>query len=263
MAASTELYTNITNIGQYQYPREYETNITFDRKDLTVDGISFTNITITGIPDGVSPIANEALIEKNTVRRLYIFSDTPLNEQYLDTLDKFYGKVPYKITVCSMPNTVLASYPKNNFYLTNGPPSSISDFVEYRYLMHRHFITNIAFDGNSNAVYRLVLPERPLLVIIMPRNFIRTGLKTGYFRFENNIIIRVYSRYLLSSEIFDEDTKEITSFSMHNVRLKLVIEKLFGRFGMHKIVSNSDNQLYGYDKFMTMVVGSVANVVLP
>lgn len=263
MFKSTELYTNLANVGQYKYPRQYETSVTMDQKEITLDGTTFTNVTITGIPDGVSPLANEALIEKGAIRRLYIFSDQPLNEQYLTTLDSFYGKIPYKITACSMPNTILPSYPRNNFYLTRGPPSSVSEFVEYRYLSQRHLLTNIAFDINSNSVYKLVLPERPQLVIIMPNNFIRTGLKCGYFKFDNNLIVRVYSRYALSSDLMMDDNNEITSFSIHNLKLKSVIEKLFGRFGMHKIVSNSENHLYGYDKFMTMVVGSVANIVLP
>nr|WDA64674.1 GrBNV gp35-like protein [Oryctes rhinoceros nudivirus] len=263
MPKITELYTNLSNTSKYRYPREYATDIAYDQKELTLDGLTFTNIIITGIPDGVSPIANEALIERNTPRRLYIFSETPLTDQYLNMLDKFYGKVAYKIFTCDMPNTTLVSYPRNNFYLTNGQPSSISEFVEYRYLTQRHLLTNIAYDISTNFLYKLVLPEKPLLVIIMPKNFIRTGLKSGYFRFDNNIIVRVYSKYILSSELTEDDTHEVTSFSTDNLKLVSIIEKFFGRLGMHKIVSNSNDQLYGYDKFMTMVVGNVANVVLP
>lgn len=259
----TDIYTNLTNSGLYRYPRDFKTDVTFDRKDLTLDGIQFTNITITGIPEGVSPLANEALIESGTPRRLYIISNTPLDTQYLDTIDKFYGKTPYPIRYCRAANTYLKSYPKNNFYMSDGVPSLVSNFVEYRYLNERHLISNIAYDPNTSAVYKLVLPERPLLVIIMPSNFLRTGLKTGYFRFENNLIIRVYSKYILSSNEFVDDSNEITSFTVDNLKLKTTIEQFFGRLGMHKIISNSDNQIYAYDKFMTLVAGSVANIILP
>lgn len=263
MANSTELYTNLSNVGRFYYAREFESDVTYDRKELTLDGISFTKIVITGIPDGVSPIANESLIDKNTRRRLYIFSDSQLSNQYLETLDKFYGKTPYPIVQCSVPNTTLATYPINNFYLTRGPPASTTEFVEYRYFAQRHLNTNIAYDVDNKVVYKLALPERPLLIIIMPRNFIKTSNTSGYFRFDNNLIIRVYSQYILSSEYEHEDTNETTKFSTHNLKLKSVVEKIFGKLGIHKIVSNSDNQLYGYDKFITMVVGSVANIVLP
>lgn len=261
--SNTELYTNLTNTGQYYYPREYQTDVTFDRKNLTLDGVVYTDITITGIPDGVSPLANEALIDRNAKRRLYIFSDTPLDDNYLQTIDKFYGKVPYKNLKCLFPNTTLDSYPRNNFYMTTDTPSMISDYVEYRYLQHRHIMSNICYNASTNEVYKMILPERPLLVIIMPANFIRTGLKKGYFRFDNNLIVRVYSKFILSSPQYEDDTNEITMFNVHNKQLKTVVKKLFARFGMHRLVSNAENQLYSYDKFMTMVVGSVANIVLP
>ncbi|ATY70229.1 GrBNV gp35-like protein [Tomelloso virus] len=263
MVDSTELYTNLSNTGNYNYPRQYATKVGYDQKEMTVDGVNFTNITITGIPDGVSPIANEALVNKNALRRLYIFSDNQLSDQYLESIDRFYGKVPYPIVYCNVPNDTLDTVPEENFYACDGPPSSVSQFVEYRYLHQRHLITNVAYDPNTNNIYKLCLPESPLMVIVMPANFIRTGLKTGYFKFDNNLIIRVYSRYMLSSSNAADDQNEITVFSNYNIRLKSTIEQLFSRFGMHKIVSNRDNQIYGYDKFMTMVVGSVSNIVLP
>lgn len=263
MVGSTELYTNLTNVGLYHYPREFSTNVKNDNKEMTTDGIEYINITITGIPDGVPVLANEALVDTNSVRRLYIFSDTQLSDQYLTTVDEFYGKTPYPIVVCSMPNVTLESVPKNNFYLTDGPPSSISEFVEYRYLNQRHLLTNIAFDATTNSIYKLILPKNPLIVIIMPNNFIRTALKTGYFKFDNNLIIRIYSQYMLSSTFSDEDEHNITLFDVNNIKLKSAIEKIFAKFGMHKIVSNRDNQIYGYDKFMTMVVGRTSNIILP
>lgn len=261
--AATELYTNLTNKAAYRYPREFKTDIDVDHTEITLDGKTFIDITITGIPDNVSALANEALVAKDTPRRLYIFSDVPLTEQYLHTLDRFYGKSPYKIIECLTPNIQLSSFPKNNFYLTNEPPSSISEFVEYRQFKQRHLLTNIAIDHNTMFLYKLVLSQPQLLVIIMPSNFIRTGLKTGYFRFDNNLIIRVYSNYMLSSELSDENVSEITVFTTNDVRLNSIVEKLFGRFGMHKIGSNSDDHIFAYDKFMTMVVGSVSNIALP
>lgn len=261
---NTELYTNLVNNGIYRYPRMYQTDITYDNRQLTVDGTNYINIIITGIPDEISPIANEALISKGAIRRLYIFSNTPLDESHLKTIDSIYGKIPYPILTASIACGHLTEYPKNNFYLCEGVPSVISEFVEYRYLQQRHLVSNIAYDSLTGSIYRMILPERPLLVIIMPNNFVRTGLKEGYFRFDNNIIIRVFSKYILSSPLENRnDSNEVSVISTNNYKVKTIIERFFGRLGMHKITSNSENHIYGYDKYMTMVVGSIANIILP
>ena len=188
-------------------------------------------------------------------------------ETYLETIDRFYGKEPYPILYCDAPVNILTNnddIPKENFYLSNGVPSSLTTFVEYRYLAQRHLKTNIAFDVQTNTVYRLVLPEKTMIVIIMPENFIRTGLKTGYFKFENNLIVRVYSSYMLSSANYiPKDTYEISVYNNSNVRVRSAIEQLFARFNLHKIVMKRPNQIYAYDKYMTMVVGSISNIILP
>lgn len=156
-------------------------------------------------------------------------------------------------------------HPSNNFYLVDGQPSTVSQFVEYRYLTQRHIMSNIALNKKTGELYNLVLPEQTLLVLIMPSNFISLGLKHGYFRFENNIIVRVYSKYILSSnsDRNDVDSGEITFFDASNLKIRRIIEQFFNKLGIHKIVSNDDNQIYGYDKYITLVVGKVTNVIMP
>lgn len=267
----TDLYYNTNNLGRYNYPREFQVDNKSDdytyrqQQQHRVELDNVSDIAISGIPDGVSPQANEALMPKNSVHRLYIFSDSPLGDQTLATIDSFYGKKRYPILEADKPNAILTSnYPKNNFYMCKGRPSVVSEYVEYRYLQQRHLMSNICYDSESGEIFKLVLPHRPQLVILMPRNFVRTGLKQGYFRFDNNLIVRVFSRFLLSSQFYnDRDNGETTVFSMDDVRLKAIVEKFMGRLGMHKIDSNTTNHIYGYDKFMTIVVGSVANIMLP
>jgi len=291
---STELYTNLVQNAKFKYPREFRTDINAESRQVTINGGTETIlISILGIPDGVSPETNEALIPVGEYKRLYIFSATPLDSDTLATIDSFYGRVAYPILTTDVIAGNIEQQPLVNFYMVNdvdknydinvrsnetneiignlgddyvrGQPKSTSTFVEYRYLDQRHLISNIVYDPNTGNVYNMVLPKQPLLVIIMPKNFIRLGLKHGYFRFEeNNIIVRVYSKYILSASLENlDDNGEITVFSADNSRIRTIIERFLNRMGIHKIISNGDNQIYGYDQYLTMIVGSVSNTVMP
>lgn len=264
MNCSQKLYRNNANIGNYYYPREYQTDDISATREMTLDGNDYINVRITGIPDGVSPLANEAIVSTDCIYRLYIFAEQPLNETVLQALDKFYGKKAYPIIMTDTVCGVIDSIPKNNFYMCKGTPSNISEYTEYRYLQQRHMLTNIVFDSETNSVYRLVLPERPQLVLIMPNNFVRTGLKKGYFRFDNNLIVRIYSKYILSSALTeDSDVYEMTVFDIADTKLRSTIEGFFGRLGLHKIATNVNDQLYAYDKYITAIVGNASNLIVP
>lgn len=259
-----KLYRNLANTGQYYYPREFETDNSSLSRQMTVDGNEYINVQITGIPDGVSPLANEAIVPNECIYRLYIFADQPLNETFLQTLDKFYGKTPYPIITADSVCGVVDGIPKNNFYLCPSTPSNVSNFTEYRYLQHRHMISNIVLNVENNSVYRLVLPERPQLVLIMPLNFVRTGTKKGYFRFDNNLIVHIYSKFILSSTLSDNsDVYDMTVFDVDDKKLRAVVEGFFGRLGLHKISTTANNHIYAYDNYITAVVGNASNIVLP
>lgn len=231
---------------------------------MTLNGTEYIDVFITGVPDGVSPLANETLIPPNSIYRLYIFADQKLDEEFLNTLDNVYGKIPYPIIQADVANGSVATYPKCNFNMCLGTPSNLSEFVEYRYLQQRHTISNITFDSANSLVYRMVMPEQPLLVLIMPENFVRTGLKCGYFRFENNLIVRIYSKYFLSSRFTDdEDNGDITVYTSANTTLNSLVLKFFGRLDLHKISSNHSDHIYAYDRYLTAIVGSISNVVVP
>lgn len=259
----TELYRNVNNDYSYKYARPYKALVEYELKQIMLDGHKFVNIIVSGVPDGVSPDVNEALVKKETLRRLYIFSNSKLNDNDLETIDTFYGKFPYPIFTAGIPCAIQPNIPNNNFYMCEEQPSTTSRFVEYRYVQKRHEISNIVYNSTNGFIYRFVLPKRPMLVIIMPANFIRTGPKTGYFKFDNNIIIRVYSDYLLSAGIDEINDELISVITTEDTRLMECLKGFFSRMGMHIIMSNSLNQLYAYDSYMTLIVGSVANISLP
>lgn len=302
----TELFSNASQLRKFSYARLYQTDnnqhmenrqlvINNDtgnnQKSNTIPSASTINITIIGIPDGVSPYADRALIPAGTKRRLYVFSDEELDANHLEMIDSLYGKQPYpnfKCDLLTQANT-LDTFPKNNFYMRNETmnealgnqstttccPTMSCSYIEYRYLQRRHILANICFNPYNGAVYRLVIAKRPMLCIIMPENFIRTGLKTGYFRFENNLIVRVYSRYLLSAHLAEPTTNpteldvqqqplvEVSVFDFNNVKMNKMVRRIFGRFGLHKIDSFNSNHIFAYDKYVTMIVGSIANISLP
>jgi len=258
------IYNNFINIGFYKYPREYTTNIKYETKQLLLNGRNLVNITITHIPEGVSPLANEAVIEENTPKRLHIYSDAPISESQLLELDRLYGRSRFPLQTMNYAIGQQITYPRNNFYLSsdNEVPNSTTTFTEYRYLQKRNIKSNILYNNKTKQVYSLVLPERTMLVIIMPANFVRTGLKSGYFNFDGNLIVRCYSRYILSSELYNsQDTGEVTVFNTRNKRLTNSIKSFFIRLGFHNVQSISDNHIFTFDKYLTFIVGSLNNVL--
>lgn len=263
-----EIYrNNIPPKYRFRYPREKRAQaIMHKREKLTTDGINFADLIITGIPDGVMPEANLAEVWENAARRLYIFSVMPLSEKDLKSIDNFYGtSKPYPIFSAVRPIGNLPTIPLENFYLCDDPPSCIQSYVEYRYFESRSQPTKIAYCNSTGNVYRLVL-DKPLKVIIMPSNFIRTGGKSGYFRFENNLIVYVFSKVLLSSAIahnFDEGDVQISKIDTTDKRLMRIITNLFTRLGVHNVATHQSDQIFAYDSDMTMVVGSVSNIVWP
>lgn len=310
---SKELYCNLTPLlAAYAYPRPFHVDpgVDGERKRVTraEDG-GVVNIALTGVPDGVPPITNETLVPAGSPRRLYVFSDQPLSMSQLRTIDGFYGKRPYPIAVATVPCARLppGRVPRNNFSLilrTNAgdndgtmnfssdpddrqpisaayahQPCSLSGFIEYRYLQARHVAPSIGFHSLDGHVYRLVLPGRQqMIVLIMPENFVATGLKRGFFRFDDGLIAHVFSSYPLAAtrRVEQDDLAaaaaaasggnaicEISVIDTADQRLMDVIKGFFARIGMHRILSSAPNQVYAYDRFLTVVVGSTANIVLP
>lgn len=266
-ADNFQLYTSLMRPTRYRYAREFQTDIqAAETRELTIDNINFTTITIVGVPDGIDVRANEAIIKKNTVKRLYILSDIELSENYLSTVDSFYGKMKFPIIECATLVPLVSYPPINNFYVASDVrPNTLSTFVEYRYLQQRHMTANICVNATGDFLCRIVLPKRPLLVIIMPQNFVRTSQKSGYFLFEHNIVIRVYSKYLLACAQNDDapDLPVITQMNINDRKFMDTINEFFGRLGFHKIASHTPNHVYAFDKYMTVIVGSIANVLLP
>lgn len=262
---------NVATQQRYFYARPYKTDIqNAEYRQMTLDGNYYFDIWIIGIPDGVSPVANETMIQKNSPRRLYIYSNDPLPENYLLSVDSIYGRDKYPLLELTTPcATLLDGMPPKecNFYATYNftPPRIDSSFVEYRFVQLRHRqATNILYDLGTQQTYRLVLPKRAAtLVLIMPLNFIRTTLKSGYFIFEdNNLIVRVYSKYFLSAARTEEDRGLVSVISTDDVHLMTRVTQFMSKLGIHSISKPSLNQIMGYDKYIKIIVGSVSNVYI-
>nr|AHW98266.1 GrBNV_gp35-like protein [Nilaparvata lugens endogenous nudivirus] len=228
------------------------------------------NVSITGVPDGVSPRAAEALIDGNAPRRLYIYSNQPMTEDYLQTIDSFYGKRPYPIKRLNNNNACGYSpvVPKfTNFYTTrdSSEPTNVSQYVEYRHLQLRHIkTTNILYELNTGEYYRFTMPKHTTpLVLLMPENFIATGSKCGYFEFENNIIVRVYSRYYLYANNRAVDHNMYSLFCTNDTRFMSILSAFMIKLGLHRVYKPTSTQVIAYDRYITAVVGDVANLNLP
>lgn len=250
------------------YPREFEMNEVYLNKTFT-DGESSVTFDVIGVPDGVSPLATEAIVKEGTVKRMFIYSKTPITKaSFFTAIDNFCGKIPYPQITCKKEQGIPlgGSLPRENFYICSEyPPTTTSSFIEYRYLKTRNSTSKIVFDHTNHTVFKMVLPEQPFLCILMPKNFVQTGLRQGYFRFENNLIVNVFSKYTLVSRLRRNESVHTTDLSIVNVdKIQTLVNNLFVSFGMHKIVTELEayNHIYAYDGLMTMVVGNVSNLVL-
>lgn len=273
-----QLYRNARTHYRYRYPRPYSTKLNDAgvTKSLTDNGVEYKEIYAIGIPDGVSPITNVTLVPADTIRRLVIYSDSLLSEDELQVLDNSYKHDPYPILYFDAPINVSplanGSVPVSNFLLTQDEssdggydliPSTLSRFIEYRYFDRRHQPANILFDSRSGTVFRFVPPDRSTLVIVMPKNFVRTSLYTGYFLYQDNLIINVYSKYLLSCETTGRDHRLYSVISTENPKYMALFKHIFAKLGMHRISSLNSDQIYAYDRYMTVVIGNIANISLP
>lgn len=278
-----ELYKNAYNMSKYAYARPYTTSITVaEYRQMMTGGDEerpqFVDIYIVGVADGVSPKVHETMIPVGTPRRLYIFSDTPLDEKTLSAVDSYYKghRYPLLSLITSCAQLDGSRVPMQNFYTAYADRGSEDEieaavfrrqdamFVEYRYAQQRHTVANIYYDEFTNKVYRLALPaDNAMLVLIMPYNFVRTGLKQGYFLFDNiDLIVRVYSKHLLSANQTSDNASEVlvNDICTGNRRIMDIIRTFYSRMGVHNVYTPSDNQIVGYDKYLTLVVGDVSNI---
>lgn len=266
-ASRWKLYKNPT-INDYAYKtfRPYSTKTRAELKELSGgDTIEPKLVYITGVPEGVSNDTNVALIERGQPLRLCICSNQPLTDQEFELIDKLYKAKDYPVPLLVNPiATIPTDYPPVNFIATADPvPSSLSRFVEYRYLKSRHQNANVLFNVHDGTLHRYVPPVRPKLVLIMPENFTKVEPSSGFFIVDENLIIRVYSRYLLSAAVTLPDHNLYSEISVDNSRTLNICKRILTNLDLHRITYRVNDQIYGTDAFITAVIGSVANINLP
>lgn len=271
----TELYTNDDNVAPYWYARPFEcSRAASGPQVLDLGETNITALAITGIPDGVPPELNVATVPHGEPRRLYYFSQVPLDDRVLRSLDAIYGGAPYPLPTLDDRAVGQAAvlpeqrYPTCNFYATEGIPSAASRFVEYRYLQQIHVPSQITVDTHTGTVHRIgALPEWPIpLVVVMPENFILQTRHTGYFEFDRpDLIVRVYSRRALTAKRWasPDDSNPVNDLTVGTLRDDLfpIVEQFFTRLGLNRIVRTAD-QIYAHNQYILCVVGSIANLAL-
>lgn len=273
-----EVYKNSYCKARYVYARPYTTSIT-SSADPRIDEPNpreHVDVYLVGVPDGVSPTVYEALVPVDAVRRLYLYSNKRLPEKWLSIADASYGERPYPLLTLETPCARDCRTPVHNFYTALADrgnedvyAAAVSRrqdaaFVEYRYVEQRHAEANIYYDEFTNSAYRLALPaDSAQLVLIMPSNFIRTDLKRGYFIFDDiDLIVRVYSKHLLSADRTSDDGAAplASDVCTGNRRVMDIVRSFFSRMGVQSVYAASDNQIIGYDRYLTLVVGDVSNI---
>lgn len=91
-----EYQNNLDTSHSFTYATEYSCKITKPTKRTLTKQLSNETIDIflMCIPDGVAPYVNEALIPKNIIRRLYIFSEKPIGDKTLRQIELFVPTKP-------------------------------------------------------------------------------------------------------------------------------------------------------------------------
>lgn len=263
------LYENsIDGFWPYIYAR-HMTKRTNDTSytQITSDNEKFVRICLTAIPDGVSLSTNEAMIALDVPYRFYILSDNVLSIHDLELLDRFYGDTGYPLYSLDFQlpiATIVMDTPKRNFYMTqNGEiASNKSEFIEYRHLQHRNKPTNIVYDLETKKILPLALPKNSaMIVLIMPQNFIKTGDREGYFICDDtNLIVRIYSRYILSANTIEEDLGVVSVITTEDKRLINTVIRFFSKLNLHHIQTWQNNQIVAVDQYITAIVGNVSNL---
>lgn len=269
MIKKMELYKNVDKTWDYVYPTPYlyqEDKPIF----LKLVNNTSTEIKICGIPDGVDPIINYTLIEKNMPKRLFIMSDTPINNEELNVIYGLYGKRYYPIRQIQpiindpikLQYYVSTQFLDNFFTTTDDNPSNISKFLEYRYFSKRHLPASKLYVPtiSGDILCNFILPKNKAnLIIIMPENFIQTEEKAGYFKLDNNIHIRIYSKCNLSSVSKEIDNNLTTIINNKNETIVKNISDYISKLNFTN-VTITENQIIGTDNLFTAVIGTISNL---
>ena len=292
------VYTNpVDTIRSYVYHTEVQCSVTVPQERLiSTDGTStnVVKISIMGVPDGVSPYVNETLLTGPVgVRRLYIYSERPLNVDSLQVVVESYKDKPMPFPKWSTPLVRNGSVgqPRCNFFKRNSwKANDFASFIEYRYLRQRFVPATVFYEPQTEHCFNFVLPDSgpaTPLAILMPENYTQTSLKRGVLDFGNNIRLSVFSKHFLvsanpknvlgvgmtpcakrrlgshtgagmpaiSSDSYVSDAQILYSDTLLEfVRLKM------SKMGLLNVYTLSSSQLVGYDKYITVVFGDHSNV---
>lgn len=248
-----------------------------------VDNVQIVPIVVTAIPDGMS-LTQLHRIDSTMITRLNIFAREALSDKFLTSIDELYGDGFYPLTKLYSPVAFTDNndpLPYENFYAVVNKPIAPQqndfidtrvfggEFVEYRYLQQRQFFPTLVWDQSTRAIYKFVMPNKelanqPVVGLIMPENFTRTGLNSGYWNF-NGLIFSVFARncILVGGNLANkQDSQFITSINNEDPRTVSTITNFLSKIGMHKIESTAVNQIYASDKYLTVVIGSLNNLAL-
>lgn len=276
---STNVCINKTsNEHPYIYARPYKL-----KQDPSISNYQLNDIKIKFItvPDGFCP--NASIIESDSTQnyRLHILSSQKLRTDQLKMLDGLHEIQDYPIYNLELLQTDMINYEpqlynfftrfktsnessyKNwlNFNQTSTESiNTIGQFVEYKLFSKRHETTKILRNFENNTISKLLLPPNSaIIVIVMPENFIRTGNYKGYFKFNNNIIAKVFSNVLLSSKTQGVEIDKISDIRNTKNLYHLQILDFFSKQNFINFGSKKD-QIIIRDEYFQIVIGELSNI---
>lgn len=261
------LYHNQRNIKYpFIYARPYSFSQPKKEKVLIRDAYTSINVQIIGVPDGVSPLATYTpIFNAPSSHRMVVYASSSLSKKELQHIDAEYKEDekphPYSLVTkinCKTNYTIPSSI---NYYKMFINATFAPDIYEYRLVTNRFEPARIMWDTITGKQYPVSLPSSSVTkVFVMPINFMRTGIKQGYFSLPNNLILWVFSKVPLAGKHYEVIiAPKITVLPTMNDRLKYNIELYFSQLQLHNIIYNN-NQVVAYDNELIGVVGSLENI---
>lgn len=241
----------------YEYPDDFKIYVLKNKSKC---------VTLLGVPDGIYYRVDAAL-SINKFRRLYYCSNELLDNRDLYHLDTEFGKKIYPIINKSTTNFIPITSIRVgiNFYLSFSDNfmecSNLSKFIEYKFLEYRNVITNCFYTFTENGEIKsrnLILPKNVAqLVLIMPENFQRTSLKSGFFRWNNNLTLRIYSKCILSGKNnIIQDDNLVSVIDTYDKISNNFLKSILFRLGFFKIYI-FDKKIIAEDNLLIAVIGDI------
>lgn len=136
-----DVYINPYNDYRFTYARPFGTKIAGPLEKSVMKHGRSVQVIFYGVPNGVDPKTYKTLVSKNVPKRLFLFSNEPLDDEEIAVADELIGQSSLPIVTAesaACAGLPAGGVPLENFYLCQRVPDTNTGYYEYRYLYNRY-----------------------------------------------------------------------------------------------------------------------------